>query len=749
MAGLSVTAHERLMRTTAITLTLLFLPASTQSGVAFAQPAGLDARLTPEQRQELDEIIHVITSERNDRQTRRFGAERLLRSDLPTRIENTAALLSTASSPGSPMAVCEALVAIGTRNADLLDDRLVDPLLNLLGHEDAELSSAAAAAISLFRSGDIARRLGAMAADEKRPPAQRMAAIDALALNADSRDAVRELIALISTEDEQVVARAINALRPASRLDYGDDVAAWQSWWERKSALKPQEWLQDRLDLALSDYRTLRSDYQALQRTVQSRQQVVAQRFHDLLGTIYLLTPQPAQKEARLQQWLADPLVDYRLCALGLVRARIIEGDTPSPAIHEAVRTACADGDADVRIAALEIVGNLKNPEDAPAVLTLLAREKNPQVRETMLRVLGRLENAAALKALTAELNDPSADPGCVREAARALGTLGARGRVDPVLVAPAVEPLARRLEQAPEDNLPLREALLQAMAAIGDPSFKPVFVENLSAQEPELLLAAIRGIKVIGARDHIDRLLAHLTHVDPRVRQVAADAVGTLGGEAHLEVLLSRLSPNVEPNEGVREAAWNAFRAVVARLQPADRLRWANRLNDRPELQIRLLTELIEDGSANGMSSPELIDTREHLVHVLLAQDKHGEAVPHLLQLRSYYLDVDPAQAADLGVQLVAAVLRSGRHDRLDEIIVEVAQTADQDVKTAISEVIEAYLVESAAGGSSTERSQALLEGLRALPPDTLGPGWQERLKGIEASLSVPGAKDDEPRSP
>ena len=93
MAGLSVTAHERLMRTTAITLTLLFLPASTQSGVAFAQPAGPDARLTPEQRQELDEIIHVITSERNDRQTRRFGAERLLRSDLPTRIENTAALL--------------------------------------------------------------------------------------------------------------------------------------------------------------------------------------------------------------------------------------------------------------------------------------------------------------------------------------------------------------------------------------------------------------------------------------------------------------------------------------------------------------------------------------------------------------------------------------------------------------------------------------------------------------------------------
>ncbi len=727
------------MRVAAITWILLVLYGPVLPPWVSAQPAATpDNHLTPERRQELSEILHVITSVRNDAQTRRFGAERLFRSGLPTRIDRAIELLSSPASVGTRMAVCEAIVSVGRRHPDLLDDRLIEPLLNLLGHENDDLSTAAATAISMFHDGHVARRLGAMAADDQRSIAQRMAAIDALALNADDQDAVRELIALLGTEDKRIVAGALDALGPASRLDYGNDIAAWQSWWEQKSVLEPRKWLEDRLELAVTNYRTLLRDYQELEQAFESRNELVAQRFDELLGTIYQLTPQPAQREARLQQWLDDSLADYRLGALGMIRARIIEGDAPSPAIHEAVVNACADGEPEVRIAALEIIGSLKNPDDAPVVLELLEREQVPRVRATMLRVLGRLENAAALDALIAELNNTSADLPCVRESARALATLGAYGRVDPALIEPAVEPLRRRFEQAPADNLPLREALLQAMAAIGDASFESVFVENLSAEEPELLLAAMRGIRVIVATEHMDHLLMNLAHADPRVRQVAAEAVGALGDATHLEALLNRLTPNVEPSDGVREAAWGAFRAILARLQSDERLRWAQRLSDRPELQMRLLTEMIEDWSANGVSPPEQVDARERLVAILMAQQKFGEAVPHLLQLRRHYLEFDPARAADLGVKLVVAVLRSGRHERLSEIITEVVQTGDEAAALAIMDAVEAHFRELTAGDTPKDRLDALVERLRTLPPELLGPQWPQRLEQMDAAIRV-----------
>jgi len=686
------------------------------------------ALLTSQQQRELDRILHVINSEQNDAQTRRFGAESLLKSELPTRIESTVTLLSNSVAPGTPMAVCEAIAAIARRQPELVDERLVQPLLDLLGNQDAKPSAAAATALAEFRDHDVAATLGAIASDQQKPIETRLAAIDALALNIVSPSAVSQLIVLTTATDQRIVERVLEALRPASRLDFGNDVEAWRNWWRQKSALSEERWLRDRLELGIERFDALREKYRALQTSTEARQRLVAQRFNALLRTIYRLTPQQAQKEAKLAQWLSDPVAEYRLCALGLIREQITEGNAPAPPIREAVKNAFTDASARVRIDALEIIGNLKDPNDTAAVLKLLPGERDATVRETILRVLGRLENPAALPALVEELADPTTAPACVRQAAQSLGAIGAQGRVEPERIAPAVEPLKKRFESAPDGDLRLKEALLAAMASIGDPAFTSDFVDNLSVDAPELVLAAIRGIKTVGARDHLDRLIAHLTHVDPRVRQRSAEAVGVLGDQAALDALFNRLSPNVESNEGVRDAAWDGFRAILAR-SPADvRLQWANRLSELHDRQVALLNELIDAWTADGSAAPELVQARERLVDIYLADGNYADCINQLQQLRKQFVSQDDPRAQLVELQLVRATLEAGRHDRIVELVRDVAAGEDAQARAKIADTIVGYLDAAIARDPNTQLS-ALVDRLETLPPALLTDDWSARL--------------------
>jgi len=696
------------------------------------------APITPEQQQELDDIVHVITSERNDPPTRRFGAERLLRSSLPGNTAATIRLLTTSPSPGTVTAVCDAITTTGRRRPELLDNGLVEPLLAFLGDDDPALSTAAASALSVFRDTGVARQLGAIAADGQRPLPQRLAAIDALAVNTDSLAGIQELVALLSVDAPPVVEHALDALRPASRVDYGSDLKAWRTWWDRKSSLTNEQWLRDRLDLAIDRFTSLSNDYQQLQRERQQRDQVITDRLKELLWTIYQLTPQTAQKETRIQQWLTDSLVDFRLCALGLIRTQILEGKVPPPEVRDAVKSAFNDESPEVRIAAMEIVGNMKDPADAPALLEQFPKETHPGVRETAVRVLGRLENPIAIADLLDLLNDPQANSGLIREAALSIGMLGAKGRVESAVLEPAIAPLKQRLHDSPGDDLALREALLRSMAMIGSPQFKPEFVEHLSSSKPELVLAAIRGIQVIEARDQMDRLLSLLANVDPRVRQLAAGAIGALGQPPHLEALFNRLTPNVEANDGVRAAAWDAFRAILGRGPVGAYLPWVNRLDDTPDRQIQILTELIDLRSANGAGNgdEELIEARERFVDVCMKAGRSAEAIPHLQWLRRHYLEADPVRAADVGVELLRVIIQNGRGDRLRETILEITQSTDDQAKERIAgQVLDLLSAQVAAGGADAVAT--VLPVLQSLPPGTLGPTWPARFNAFTAPSS------------
>ncbi len=702
-----------------------------------AARGGGDAAATPlteEQRKELDRHRVVITDSPAGSKSRRMMAESLLELDFPSRIDVAIDLL--AALDGAPEAICEAIVAVGMNRPGQLDDRLVDPLLDLLGHERAELSNKAVSALSAFRDIKVADQLGALASDASRPIGARVAAVEALARSTDRREVVKVLVTLTWQENRAVVAKVLDGLRQASRYDFGDDVGQWRSWWSRKDHLSEDVWLRDRLDLEVLHRRGLRAELDAHERRTGARRQLVATRIDELLRMNYLLTPQ-GQRETMLQRLLSDAMEEYRLFALGVVRERIAEGDSPGAGVREAVKVCLADSSAAVRVAGLEIVGNLKNPDDAAAVLDLLAVERDASARETAFRVLGSLKNPTAIPALVSELTDPSSPVGCVREAANALGSLGGQGQV-----ASAIGPLRKRFAEAPANDLRLRESLLGAMALLGDPAFQPEFVANLRSDSPELLLKAIRGVEVVEAKDQLDALLDHLNHADPRVRQLAAKAVGTLGSDqAHLAGLIARLNPDVEDNEGVRNAAWEAFRAVLSghfRNPPSLLLESAARLDRLPDRQIDLLEEVISDWVvSNNVPAQVLTDAREELVRLLAAGEKHTEAIPHLHQLwQDYQAAQDREAAGATRMRLVRACLRGGRIDPMIENISEVASQADADGRLEIADVVMEHLESKLDAGEASEL-RSLLERFEAgFPEGSLGPGWSDRLQDISARI-------------
>lgn len=699
--------------------------------------------ITIEQQEALDRYRRIITNERNVPATRRDMADGLLKSDLPGRIDLIVELLATSSAAGASTAMCEAIASIGATRPDLIDARLAEPLLELLDSDGFQLASKASAALAVFQDGGVERKLARRAADENRPLESRFAAIATLSLNTNRRDVVAALIELASQPNAAIANRVFQALRSASRIDYGPDGSAWRAWWRQKQELTNEQWLQDRLDLMVQRLRSQNTTIDRLRRQAEAHRSRVAGRFDELLRKLYQATSQQPQREALLQRWLADTAVEFRISALNLVRERISEGEIPADDIREDIKNCLADDSTAVRMAALEIIGNLKDPDDASSVLALLPDAQEPAVRETILRVLGRLENPIAVEVLVEELNDPEADSGCVREAARALGALGQQPLDDVSLIQSAIGPLRERFQEVPPGNPRLKEALLDAMARIGDPAFTPEFVANLSEESPQLVLAAIRGIRNARVSAQIDRLRAHLTHTDPRVRQFAAEAVGQLGtGEADLEALITRLDPNSEPSQNVRNAAWDGFRAVLSLKPPSVRLQWVDRLESLPDRRILLLGELIADWAANNASSPDLIDARERIVDILFGQSRYAESISHLQKLREPYIASGDPRAHSYGVRLVTASLMSQRTDRIGELITELAATADDDAKDELLGSLLGFLSADHARGEAQTVTQ-LAEILRALPEELLGRERTDRLKTTLDSLAKTSADD------
>ena len=170
---------------------------------------------------------------------------------------------------------------------------------------------------------------------------------------------------------------------------------------------------------------------------------------------------------------------------------------------------------------------------DAQSLIGMLDRSENPEIRRRAAEALGQLE-----------------DHDDRRDIVRAL-VAAAEGDEDAVASA-AID----ALDQLGQDAI---ESLIASMADLdfdegaADWARAKAFTQALSAEMPELRMAAANALGEVGDADTVPRLTNRFDDPDPRVRARAARACGQIGDARATDALTGLLS---DPKAGVRREA-------------------------------------------------------------------------------------------------------------------------------------------------------------------------------------------------
>ncbi len=251
------------------------------------------------------------------------------------------------------------------------------------------------------------------------------------------------------------------------------------------------------------------------------------------------------------------------------------------------------DEDSDVRWAAAEALGALKDPR---AVDPLLARlgDKDRDVRRAAAEALGALKDPRALEPLLARLE--AEDWGVREAAALALGQLQDPRAVDPLLARlgdkdrdvrwgaalalgqlqdpRALEPLLARLE---DEDFGVRWGAAVALGELKDPRAVEPLLARLEDEDFGVRWGAAVALGQLKDPRAVEPLLARLGDKDQDVRRAAVWALGQLKDPRGLELLLARLEAE---DWGARVAtAWalgqlkdpRALEPLLARLGDKD----------------------------------------------------------------------------------------------------------------------------------------------------------------------------------
>jgi HEAT repeat protein len=225
---------------------------------------------------------------------------------------------------------------------------------------------------------------------------------------------------------------------------------------------------------------------------------------------------------------VGDNDADVRVAALQMIAvlARPATGGrnliTPiAGAARKAVETALTDSNVAVRREAVNAYGRLGvDLSRNPAILALLAKDQDEGVRTTIALTMGREYQGAAN---------------------------GATAGLDALISA-----------ADPSSPVAIRAAAMWSLGEIGDIRARPALTAGLGATDPRIREAAIEALGKMGAPDAIFNIVALLSDESPRVRLAAARMLATIGGRQANDALTNRIKS--EPDVYVRQAIEEAL---------------------------------------------------------------------------------------------------------------------------------------------------------------------------------------------
>ncbi|MCH7700508.1 MAG: HEAT repeat domain-containing protein, partial [Planctomycetes bacterium] len=708
---------------------LIFLGVVFSTGVA-QSPQLSEAPPPDEELKWLQRRQQSIENEQDTLETRRSQADELLlrRTDAATLL--AVQLLAPTKPSSTRMVMCQAVAGVGMSDPTALDPRLIEPLLGALGDENDEVSGSAAAALAAYPDAGVAERLGTLAGDPAQPLKLRRAAVDALAPNIDRRSVVGQLITLLRPGDP-ITPMVVEALRPASRRDYGLDIDRWHTWWAEKQQISDAEWMTDRLALRTAQMREILKRADQLERELRESRNQDDRIIDEFVRLAHQLTIDEAQRDERLISWLGHESATVRLTAANLIKERIPDGVLPSESVQATLRQRLGDPSPDVRRSIAATIGALTQPGDLEPVLAQLEAETNPGVRETLLRILGQLQNPAAIPALISEIDNPGADLNCVTEAAVSLGLLSTRAaNGNPPDLTAAIGPLRHRLNDAPAGALRLKRSLLTTMVAVNDSAFADDFSSYLSVTEPALLVPAIQGVASTGGSADVERIVVLTQNADLGVRRAACKAMGTLASEpSHAEALAKRCDPAIEVSEPVRDAAWSSLTTWLSTQTPEQRLGWMGRLATAGSRRVDYLKSMADELVSVGADPKTLRATRTMLAESLVKAGRDAEAIPFLRQIYDADRVAAPQGAFTAGQAVLDASLRAGVSADLDTLVQSMGTLATAEQRERLAVTLLEHL-DALAETDDQRNLDSLVAALATVGPEALGESWPARFQ-------------------
>jgi HEAT repeat protein/beta-lactamase regulating signal transducer with metallopeptidase domain len=204
-----------------------------------------------------------------------------------------------------------------------------------------------------------------------------------------------------------------------------------------------------------------------------------------------------------------DPAVEVRRAAVDAL------GNMDDSRVVALVIPSLRDDDALVRRSAASALGNIESPQ-AVEPLIAVTRDPDLEVRVYALEALGNQGDIRAQPAFLVALKDERAD---VRRAA-----IDGIGNLELGTAPPEVLGAVR------DRDRDVRHGAVSALGNFEDPAAVPVLLEIVrSSTDRELQYEALDALSNIESPAAYEALLPLLQHEDPKIRQLAAEAIGNM----------------------------------------------------------------------------------------------------------------------------------------------------------------------------------------------------------------------------
>lgn len=604
--------------------------------------------------QDLQQLAGVLNDENVRPEDRDEAARRLVSRQSPQARQILLSVLVSVGNRDGQLAVARALASSSNN-----DPQFIVPLFALLG-PDRALTDAAADALATYKTNpQVLSRLVDLINARQQPAPLRIACIRALGTLNEKR-AAQTLVGLLTSDEEAAEIRtaAADALVQLTGLrENGQDVQRWQQWWNQRADESEDQWRQ-----------SLLNERSARLSELQARYSKLVDEVRNVLTDQYQLVPDVEKPDMAMRFLKADEPV-IRALGAKLVFDDTISNRTIVPAIRQQLRKMVGDSSPQVR---LEVATTLRALNDAGALDALLAQlpqERDPQVKAAIAEAIAPIHDLRAVPELRKLLGDESFV--AAQAAAEAIAELAPLIVQEQPAVATQIgtelNTLLKKDASSP-GAAGLAEAIVEAMASLNQPTLEPTFYHLLTSnQPPGVKRWAIHGLAALKDSNSLDLIINSLDDPDPSVRLEAVNALAAVGTFENGDLLYHRMTPTEEPDESVRDAAWDVLSKLLQGAPAQQLSAWADRFSDDPAKRVVVLKILAEKQQENH-ADDDLAYTRQNIGESLMKIDHPAEAADYFRQALDYWSKKNEERfTAGLTQQLITALLRA--HEYPDAI--------------------------------------------------------------------------------